>query len=115
MNNTGSALDYATKTNAGFTPEWVWGDDKKTTVYAQGYGSGHTVIFCFKHDSTRSHLSLANRIVTCYHYLEVSDPAFDKASMREELWNATRRVWPECIKDPTISDLDVVVSIDTLP
>jgi len=33
-----------------FQPEWIWGDDEETTVFAQSYGEKHTIIFSFSLD-----------------------------------------------------------------
>ncbi|KAL2809930.1 hypothetical protein BJX63DRAFT_331814 [Aspergillus granulosus] len=102
----------------GFTAEWVWGDDAETIVYAQGYGPRLTAIFRFKLDRERPSTSLANRIVTCYHELDVSSPGDsfpDRESMREKLWGAVEQVWPQCIEHPGIAGVDVVVDIDVLP
>ncbi|KAL3469848.1 hypothetical protein BJX99DRAFT_264770 [Aspergillus californicus] len=101
-----------------FTAEWVWGDDAETTVYAQGHGSGLTVIFRFKLDRERPSTSLANRIVTCYHELHAESPGDSfpgRESMREKLWDAVEQVGPRCIEHPSIAGVDVVVDIDVLP
>jgi hypothetical protein len=49
-----------------FTPEGITSNEEETEVYAQGYGSGYSVIFIFKRNLDRDPTSLANRIVTCY-------------------------------------------------
>ncbi|KAJ0280550.1 hypothetical protein Brms1b_001867 [Colletotrichum noveboracense] len=45
-----------------FHPEWIWGDDAETTVFAQGYGNDRTIIFSFSLDASKPPTSLANRI-----------------------------------------------------
>ena len=99
----------------GCHPEWIWGDESETTVFAQAYGSGYTVIFSFKLDSNKPKSSLANRLCNCYHNLEVDDldATFpDRPTMREALWRAVRQVWSGCILDPSIGALDAVVDVD---
>ncbi|KAI8174703.1 Serine/threonine-protein kinase Nek2 [Colletotrichum sp. SAR 10_66] len=79
-----------------FHPEWIWGDDAETTVFAQGYGNDRTIIFSFSLDASKPSTSLANRICACMHGIEVDDESKsfkDSAAMREALWNAVRDVW----------------------
>ena len=33
---------------AAVEPEWIWGDNAETTVYAQAYDSNFTIIFSFR-------------------------------------------------------------------
>ncbi|KAI8253799.1 hypothetical protein K4K58_006927 [Colletotrichum sp. SAR11_239] len=78
-----------------FHPEWIWGDDAETTVFAQGYGNDRTIIFSFSLDASKPPTSLANRICACMHGIEVDDASNsfkDSAAMREDLWNAVRDV-----------------------
>ncbi|KAJ0288079.1 hypothetical protein COL940_002221 [Colletotrichum noveboracense] len=78
-----------------FHPEWIWGDDAETTVFAQGYGNDRTIIFSFSLDASKPPTSLANRICACMHGIEVDDASKsfkDSAAMREALWNAVRDV-----------------------
>ncbi|KAI8281996.1 hypothetical protein K4K59_008064 [Colletotrichum sp. SAR11_240] len=81
-----------------FHPEWIWGDDAETTVFAQGYGNDRTIIFSFSLDAFKPPTSLANRICACMHGIEVDDDSKsfkDSAAMREALWNAIRDVCSE--------------------
>ncbi|KAG7287235.1 hypothetical protein NEMBOFW57_006741 [Staphylotrichum longicolle] len=103
-----------------FNPEWIWGDDAETTVYAQGYSdSGQTVIFTFRlSEAGQAPDGLANRICTSFHLLEADGgPAShtfpNSTAMREALWDAVRIVWPRCLQDPAISEPDAVVNIDS--
>lgn len=115
------ASDYimCNEIKADMEPEWIWGDNAETTVYAQAYGSGFTIIFSFRPNNVvlggaRSS-PLARRISAYYH-----DPSgagkdvgfIDRTAMREELWRAVRKVWPECINSLT-RRLDSVVDVDT--
>lgn len=98
-----------------FEPEWIWGDDAETTVFAQGYGLDLTVIFSFVLSPSKPLSSLANRICTSFHGLETADEKHtfpDPGAMREALWGAVHKVWSRCSKDPKISKLDTVVNID---
>lgn len=98
-----------------FEPEWIWGDDAETTVFAQGYGLGLTVIFNFVRAQEKPPSSLANRICTSFHGIEMADekdPFPDSSAMREALWDAIHTVWPRCNKDPQISKPNAVVNID---
>lgn len=101
--------------NDDFEPEWIWGDDDETTVYAQAYGSGHTIIFSFKLDATKPPTGLANRLCTCYHGLSVHHETTtfpDRPAMRKALWEAVGFVWPHCLKDLEICRPDAVVDVD---
>ncbi|KAK2777316.1 nima-related kinase 5 [Colletotrichum kahawae] len=98
-----------------FHPEWIWGDDAETTVFAQGYGNDRTIILSFSLDASKPPTSLANRICACMHRIEVDDDSKsfkDSAAMREALWNAVRDVWPACSNDERASHPDVVFAID---
>ncbi|KAE9577236.1 hypothetical protein CGMCC3_g6708 [Colletotrichum fructicola] len=98
-----------------FHPEWIWGDDAETTVFAQGYGNDRTIIFSFSLDASKPPTSLANRICACMHGTEVDDASKsfkDSAAMREALWNAVRDVWSACSTDKRISQPDVVFAVD---
>ncbi|KAH9237893.1 hypothetical protein K456DRAFT_1770376 [Colletotrichum gloeosporioides 23] len=91
-----------------FHPEWIWGDDAETTVFAQGYGNDRTIIFSFSLDASKPPTSLANRICACMHGIEVDDASKsfkDSAAMREALWNAVRDVWSACSTDKRVSYL----------
>ncbi|KAF3798895.1 hypothetical protein GCG54_00000328 [Colletotrichum gloeosporioides] len=71
-----------------FHPEWIWGDDAETTVFAQGYGNDRTIIFSFSLDASKPPTSLANHICACMHGIEVDDvsKSFEhSAAMREAL------------------------------
>ncbi|CAI0652908.1 unnamed protein product [Colletotrichum noveboracense] len=98
-----------------FHPEWIWGDDAETTVFAQGYGNDRTIIFSFSLDASKPPTSLANRICACMHGIEVDDASKsfkDSAAMREALWNAVRDVWSACSTDKRVSQPDVVFAVD---
>ena len=98
----------------GFNPEWIWGDEAQSTVFAQVYGCGHTAIFSFVVDYDEPRSSLANRLVNCYHDLDLGDENVtfpDRSAMREALWRAVRRVWSDCIQDPSITAVDAIVDI----
>lgn len=105
---------------ADIEPEWIWGDNAETTVYAQAYGSGFTIIFSFGPNyvvlgRSRSS-SLAHRISAYYHDPSSAgkDVGFvDRTAMREELWRAVRKVWPKCIDHPLARRLDSIVRVDT--
>ena len=100
---------------AAFKPEWIWGDDTETTVFAQGYGSDHTVIFSFCLDSSKPPSTLPNRICTSFHGLDATTDTTtfpDADSMRRALWEAVHIVWPQCLEHPRINDVDAVVDID---
>ncbi|KAI1130700.1 hypothetical protein F5Y10DRAFT_288806 [Nemania abortiva] len=99
--------------SSDFTPEWIWGDDAETTVFAQGYGKDRTVIFSFRLDSSQAPTSLANRICNSFHALEVpeAESFHSPDDMRDSLWNAVRTVWPECLQHESISRMDTVVDI----
>ena len=113
--------------HTGFTPEWIWGNDEETEVYAQGYGSGYTVIFSFKRNLDRDPTSLANRIVTCYHHDDDSDNDNGEDigdvdeqltfanidAMREQLWKAVDEIWPQVIQNEhDLKKIDSVIDID---
>ncbi|KAF0326611.1 nima-related kinase 5 [Colletotrichum asianum] len=98
-----------------FHPEWIWGDDAETTVFAQGYGNDRTIIFSFSLDASKPPTSLANRICACMHGIEVDDDAKsfkDSAAMREALWNAVRNVWSACSTDERASQPDIIFAVD---
>jgi hypothetical protein len=102
-----------------FNPEWIWGDDAETTVYAQGYSdTGQTVIFTFRLSESKPPSGLANRICTRFHGLHTDDDGSpshtfpDSNAMRQALWDAVRVVWPQCLQDPAISEPDAVVDVD---
>ncbi len=100
-----------------FTSEWIWGNDAETAVFAQGYGADLTIIFSFSLDKDKPHTSLANRICSSFHALEVADAAAsfpNSTSMREGLWEAVSLVWPLCLKHPEISKVDSVVDIESI-
>jgi hypothetical protein len=103
-------------TQADFEPEWIWGDDAETIVFAQGYGLGHTTVFSCSLDSSKLPSTLSNRTCTSFHSLEAIADAntFPNAdSMRQALWEAVRIVWPQSLEDPSIDDVDAVVGIDS--
>ncbi|KAK4059805.1 hypothetical protein Trihar35433_10621 [Trichoderma harzianum] len=92
----------------------IWGDEDETIVYAQVLGEGKATIFRFQRSDDSLPESLPNRIVCCYHDLEVSDVEFtfqDRCSMRSALWSAIATVWPDCIKDPAIANPGIVIDI----
>ncbi|KAI4865962.1 hypothetical protein F4820DRAFT_418243 [Hypoxylon rubiginosum] len=98
-----------------FNPEWIRGDDAETTVFAQAYGLGHTVIFSFTIDRSNLPTSLANRICTCMHGLEVNDESHsfpDQKAMRDALWEAVGKAWPDCLQAKQLKDPGVVFAID---
>lgn len=93
--------------------EWIWGDDAETTVFAQAFGEGKTLIFRFVVDNTRPQ-SIATRVVNYFHNVENNDPSSsfpDRASMRTEIWSAVAKVWTECSIKPTVEDLDVIIDV----
>ncbi|KFZ05786.1 hypothetical protein V501_08021 [Pseudogymnoascus sp. VKM F-4519 (FW-2642)] len=93
--------------------EWIWGDDAETTVFAQAFGDGKTLIFRFVVDHTEPE-SLATRVVNYFHDLETIDTRarfLDWASMRTEIWSSVATVWDECSDEPTVEDPDVVINI----
>jgi hypothetical protein len=99
-------------TQQDFEPEWIWGDNASRVVYAQGYGSGHTVIFSFTLDPDQP-TSLASRI--CYFFHDLDEETFaDASAMRNALWDAIRSVWSQILMSPAISQLDTVFEIDNL-
>lgn len=49
--------------------EWIWGDDAETTLFAQAFGDGKTLIFRFVVDQTEPE-SLATRVVNYFHDLK---------------------------------------------
>lgn len=98
-----------------FKPEWIWGDDAETTVFAQGYGNDRTIIFSFSLNPSKASTSLANRICAYMHGLEVNDESHsfaDATAMSEAVWEAVRRFWPACSADPRAQRPDVVFAID---
>ncbi len=100
-----------------FTPEWIWGNDAETAVFAQVYGADLTTIFSFSLDKDKPDTSLANRICSSFHALEVVDAAASfpsSTSMRQTLWEAVGLVWPLCLGDPEIYRMDSVVEIESI-
>ncbi|KAL6829611.1 kinase-like domain-containing protein [Trichoderma sp. SZMC 28015] len=96
------------------TPDSIWGDEDETTVYAQVLGQGKAIVFRFQRSDDSLPESLPNRIVCCYHDLEVPDGGFtfqDRSSMRGALWSAIATVWPDCIKNPAIANPAIVIDI----
>lgn len=88
----------------------------ETTVFAQGYGLGHTVMFSFSLDPSKLPMALSNRICTRFHGLEASTEAGtfpDAGAMRQALWKAVDVVWPQCLADPGIDDVGAVVGINS--
>lgn len=98
----------------GATPDSIWGDEDETIVYAQALGLGKAIIFRFQRSHDSLPQSLPNRIVCCYHGLEVPDGAFtfqNRSLMRSAVWSAIAAVWPHCILDPAVVDPGIVVNI----
>ncbi|KAM0446784.1 hypothetical protein ACHAPV_003748 [Trichoderma viride] len=98
----------------GATPDSIWGDEDETIVYAQALGLGKAIIFRFQRSHDSLPQSLPNRIVCCYHGLEVPDGAFtfqNRSLMRSAVWSAIAAVWPHCILDPAVVDPGIVVDI----
>ncbi|KAI1414702.1 hypothetical protein F5Y13DRAFT_158119 [Hypoxylon sp. FL1857] len=102
-------------TSPDFTAEWIWGDDAETTVFAQGYGNDHTVIFSFSLEESKPLTSLANRICNSFHAIEVPEAESfpSSADMRASLWNAVRALWPACLQDDSISRMDTIIAVDS--
>ncbi|EJT80668.1 hypothetical protein GGTG_00662 [Gaeumannomyces tritici R3-111a-1] len=97
---------------ADFEPERIWGDDAETTVFAQGYGLGHTAMFSFTLDPSKPPTAMLNRICTRFHALETSTEAgtFPNADiMRQALWKAVEVVWLQCLAGPRIDDVGAMV------
>lgn len=59
----------------GATPESIWGDEDESIVYAQALGKGRAFIFRFLLNPDRLSQSLPNRIVNCYHDVDVPSKA----------------------------------------
>jgi len=98
----------------GVNPDSIWGDENETTVYAQALGQGKALIFRFHLNINNPPQSLSNRIVSCYHDLEVSNKAFifqDRGNMRSAIWSAIATVWPSCITDPAIFESGTVIDL----
>jgi hypothetical protein len=114
--STLTTMSTLTSHSPVFQPEWIWGDDEETTVFAQGFGSNLTVIFSFSLLKINACDSLASRICNKFHGLQApADASFpDSTALRKALWDAVHGVWPECILDPGISSLDAIVYIDSV-
>ncbi|OAA55847.1 Protein kinase-like domain protein [Niveomyces insectorum RCEF 264] len=107
-----------TAAHDAFEPEWVWADDEGTSIYAQGYGRGLTVIFSFSADKQKPPTALANRVCTKYEEVETEDPASTFPTIKDlhaAIWGAIRHIWPRCTSHPDLRDkLDAVVDVDSI-
>lgn len=100
-------------TSLGVEGEWIWGDDAETIVFAQAYGMSKTLIFRFSLDRQNTN-SLASRIVSCYHGLNVSDPlgSFpDRSATRAAVWAALASIWLDCIALAAADAPDTIIDI----
>lgn len=98
----------------GATPESIWGDDDETIVYAQSLANGRAFIFRFLLNPDRPSQSLSNRIVSCYHDIDVSSQTStfaNRGDMRRAVWSAVATVWPGCTKDPAILEPGAIVDV----
>ncbi|KAF7867352.1 hypothetical protein EAF04_005435 [Stromatinia cepivora] len=99
----------------GVSPDSIWGDNEnETNVYAQVLGQGRALIFRFHLNINNLRQSLSNRIVSCYHDLEVSNEAFtfqDRGAMRSAIWSTIATIWPSCITEPAILEPGTVIDL----
>jgi hypothetical protein len=91
----------------------IWGNDSESEVFAEAHSMDLCPVFRFALKNTFRR-GLPSRIVMCYHDLPTNDANetfSDRASMREVLYSAIRRVWPQCTLHPSIAAVDVTVEI----
>ena len=104
--------------NVGLSPDSIWGDKTETVVYAQvlKLHPGRAAIFRFYRNPRHSPKSLANRVVSCYHDINVQDDTLsfrDRAAMRSAIWSSIATVWHRCVKDPSFFAPGTVVDLSS--
>ncbi|KAI1635623.1 kinase-like domain-containing protein [Biscogniauxia mediterranea] len=100
----------------GVSPDSIWGDENETIVYAKVLGQGREIIFRFYLDPDNPPHSLSNRVVSCYHDLEVLNEAFtfqNRGAMRSAIWSAVAAVWPRCIAEPAVFEPGTVIDLNS--
>ncbi|KAI5923652.1 kinase-like domain-containing protein [Camillea tinctor] len=98
----------------GVTPDCIWGDRNKKTVYAQAFGQGRSMIFRFYLNRVNPPESLPIRVVSCYHGLPVLNEAHtfpDHVTMRTAIWSAVANVWHRCFNEPEILGPGTIIDI----
>ncbi|KAM6511736.1 hypothetical protein FALCPG4_016735 [Fusarium falciforme] len=99
----------------GLVPEGVWGDQNETVVYAQVLKL-NPAIFRFYKNPRHSPKSLANRVVSCYHDINIQDDTLsfrDRAAMRSAIWSSIASVWHRCARDPNFSAPGTVIDLSS--
>lgn len=97
----------------GITTTLISGNEDGTAVFAEVFCGDLLLVFKFDFDISQP-FSTIDRIVTCFHELEVDDEKKtfpDKAFMRQAVYNLISHVWPICASYPFIRLLDAVIHI----
>ncbi|KAH7183687.1 uncharacterized protein B0J16DRAFT_322421 [Fusarium flagelliforme] len=95
-------------------PENIWGDEDETIVYDQCLGNGRALIFRFSLNADKSSQTLTNRIVNCYHGIDVLHETCiftNRSDMRRAIWSVIAMVWSKCIGDPAVLEPGSVVDL----
>ncbi|UPK99626.1 hypothetical protein LCI18_010561 [Fusarium solani-melongenae] len=101
----------------GIVPDSVWGDQNETVVYAQVIKLNlNPSIFRFYRNPRHSPKSLTNRVVSCYHDINIQDDTLsfrDRAAMRNAIWSSLASVWHRCARDPNFYAPGTVIDLST--
>ncbi|RSL77403.1 hypothetical protein CEP51_009116 [Fusarium floridanum] len=102
----------------GLTQDSIWGNESDTLVYAQvlHIRYGRAIIFRFDRNPRHSPKSLANRVVSYYHGINIHNDTLgfrDEAAMRTAIWSSIATIWPWCATDPNVFTPGTVIDLSS--